>query len=78
MADIFDEELVPFRDGRRLLPGKPNKLALRNWAKRGIMSHTTGKRIKLEFCYVGRTPHTSQEAYMRFMTAINRFPVMSL
>ena len=71
MQCILSEDLVPFTHGR-VLPGKPSRASLRNWASRGVRSWKTGKTVLLEACYVGQRKHTSVQAYQRFLEAINQ------
>lgn len=67
---IMDETIVRFSERGKLL-GRPSYWSLRRWAKQGIASRATEELVTLEYCYIGRSPATSKEAYERFNKRMN-------
>ncbi|MHC4180896.1 MAG: hypothetical protein ACYSWU_25635 [Planctomycetota bacterium] len=68
--DIIHEAVVPFSDGKKLLPRAPSKSTLDRWARKGVTAGSYG-RVTLEWCYAGSVRVTSMEAYLRFNEKIN-------
>ena len=70
MIDLSNETLYPI--------WKPSSFGctfhsstVYRWATKGIKSRVTKKRVKLEIAYIGRSPHTSKEAWIRFLSDLN-------
>ena len=73
MHDLTAEALVPFADGRRLLPRAPSKAKLDRWRRKGLVIRTgpkKGQRVRLEAIRVGGEPCTSAQAFRRFLDAL--------
>ena len=69
---LLSETLIPF-DGHKQLPGKPTVAQLWAWKNQGITVRRgeTKRKVYIETIRIGGRPHTSQEAYMRFLELIN-------
>ncbi len=66
MIDAATEELIPFQQAGRRIPGNPSVCALHRWRLSGV------RGAKLETLLVGGTRFTSTEAISRFIAAQNR------
>lgn len=65
MIDPATEELIPFQQAGRRIPGNPSVCALHRWRQCGV------RGAKLETLLVGGTRFTSTEAISRFIVAQN-------
>ena len=65
MIDSSTEELIPFQQAGRRIPGNPSVCALHRWRLSGV------RGAKLETLLVGGTRFTSTEAIARFIAAQN-------
>ena len=63
--NVFEEDLVPFSEGKRRLPRSPSYERLYRWATLGVVGFGR-KRVYLERVKVGSEPCTSVEAFKRF------------
>jgi hypothetical protein len=63
--DVESERLIRLSDGPRKLPGGPSSQALTDWATKGKRGKS-GRYHKLEVVMIGKSPHTSIEAFQRF------------
>lgn len=65
MADLLDEDLVPFAKGIRSLPGRPHiSTGYRFISERGC------RGVVLETILVGGRRYTSRQALRRFVAAV--------
>ena len=62
--DLFREEPVPLRDGKKKLPGNPSSRRLAYWATEGIK--VGSERVFLEIVWIGGEKCTTREAFARF------------
>ena len=65
---ILNETVCFLSEGHRL-PTKPPRTTLRRWALEGC--RTPDGVVTLEYCYRGRSPITSVEAFDRFLARVN-------
>ena len=80
--DFETEELLTLSKAARGLPPvrgdkPPHHLTLLRWALDGLIS-VSGKRVKLETVFVGRTRMTSMAALKRFFARLNDVEYMPL
>ena len=66
MIDPVSENLIPFQQASRRIPGNPSVCALHRWRLNGV------RGAKLETLLVGGTRFTSEEAIARFIREQNR------
>lgn len=60
MIDIESEQLIPFRDAPKHIPGRPHAATCHRWRLVGV------RGVKLETIKVGSKRFTSKEAIRRF------------
>lgn len=65
MIDPAIEEMIPFQQASRRIPGNPSLCALHRWRLNGV------RGARLETLLVGGTRFTSSEAISRFIAAQN-------
>lgn len=65
MIDFKTEDLIPFEECGKLIPGNPSRCTLYRWALRGC------RGTKLETLLVGSKRFVSREAIARFIAAQN-------
>lgn len=65
MIDPANEEMIPFQQASRRIPGNPSLCALHRWRLTGV------RGARLETLLVGGTRFTSTEAISRFIAAQN-------
>lgn len=66
MIDPATEELIPFQQAGRRIPGNPSVCALHRWRLSGV------RGAKLESLLCGGKRFTSAEAIQRFIAAQNK------
>ena len=66
MIDASTENLIPFQQAGRRIPGNPSVCALHRWRLNGV------RGVKLETILCGGTRFTSVEAISRFIAQQNR------
>lgn len=66
MIDTTFEELIPFQQASRRIPGNPSLAALHRWRLSGV------RGAKLETLLIGGKRFTSAEAIARMIAAQNR------
>ena len=66
MIDASTENLIPFQQAGRRIPGNPSVCALHRWRLNGV------RGAKLETLLCGGTRFTSVEAISRFIASQNR------
>lgn len=70
MIDLQSEVLFPVRQPNSFGCDYHGSTVYR-WATRGARSKVTNKLVKLEMVFVGKAPHTSKEAWLRFLSRLN-------
>jgi hypothetical protein len=66
MIDPSTEEMIPFQQAGRRIPGNPSVCALHRWRISGV------RGVKLDTLLCGGKRFTSAEAISRFIAAQNR------
>ena len=62
--DVLKETLVPLYRARKILPTKPSRWTVKNWANNGTVARN-GQRVYLEVVKIGGTEYTTLEAFQR-------------
>lgn len=71
-ARVLDESPIPLSQPKRLNAERTAE-TLNDWAKHGLKSPVTGKRVQLEVIYRGTVLCTSHAALRRFHMELNGF-----
>lgn len=72
MIHPLKEQVMPLRELGKHLPGKPRYSTLIDWCRQGRVNWNTRKRVKLEIINLPGGKASSLEAYLRFISALNR------
>ena len=71
MINPLQENVLPLRQLRRQLPGKPAYQTLLEWCTKGRKNRLTGRRETMEKLRLPPGYHSSLEAYLRFIDRLN-------